>query len=206
MSPVLQEEVPEPPSSGRGCRRRRRRIAAFRRKAEAPQGPGLRQTYSCIYSVFLSPIGQLHSGRANKRKAIPNFSFPLEGNAAKRQRVYEGKNDNVAPLLLYAGPTLPDLAILCRIAACGRSLTLPSSAKTVKPRYARGKCIPPFGTSYHLPLRSSVGRQKESALMGRLGALFRPTCTSYAGCAQWDYKAPISNRFISISRHRLPPH
>ena len=23
--------------------------------------------------------------------------------------------------------------------------------------------------------------------MGRLGALLRPTCTSYAGCAQWDY-------------------
>ena len=31
----------------------------------------------------------------------------------------------------------------------------------------------------------SVGRQKESAFMGRLGALLRPTCTSYAGCAQW---------------------
>ena len=38
------------------------------------------------------------------------------------KRVYEGKNDNVAPLLLYAGPTLPDLAILCRIATKGRSL------------------------------------------------------------------------------------
>ena len=35
--------------------------------------------------------------------------------------------------------------------------------------------------------RYSVGRQKESAFMGRLGALLRPTCTSYAGCAQWDY-------------------
>ena len=23
--------------------------------------------------------------------------------------------------------------------------------------------------------------------MGRLGALLRPTCTSYAECAQWDY-------------------
>ena len=35
--------------------------------------------------------------------------------------------------------------------------------------------------------RYSVGRQKESAFMGRLGALLRPLCTSYAGCAQWDY-------------------
>ena len=34
----------------------------------------------------------------------------------------------------------------------------------------------------------SVGRQKESAFMGRLGALLRPTCTSYAGCAQWTIK------------------
>ncbi|GEM_PF-3529767 len=38
-----------------------------------------------------------------------------------------------------------------------------------------------------LPPRYSVGRQKKSAFMGRLGALLRPTCTSYAGCAQWDY-------------------
>ena len=36
--------------------------------------------------------------------------------------------------------------------------------------------------------------------MGRLGALLRPTCTSYAGCAQWDYKAPISSYLISIVR------
>ena len=46
-----------------------------------------------------------------------NFSFPLEGNAAKRQRVYEVKNDNVAPLLLYTGPTLVDSRILCRMRA-----------------------------------------------------------------------------------------
>lgn len=38
------------------------------------------------------------NGQSNKRKAILNFSFSLEGNAAKRQRVYEGKNDNDAPL------------------------------------------------------------------------------------------------------------
>ena len=79
-------------------------------------------------SVFLSPIGQLHPGRANKRKTILNFSFSLEGNAAKRQRVHEVKNENVAPIPFYAGPTLPDLAILCRIATWGRSLryVLPS--------------------------------------------------------------------------------
>ena len=41
----------------------------------------------------------------------------LEGNASKRQRVYEVKNDNVAPLLLYTGPTLVDSRILCRMRA-----------------------------------------------------------------------------------------
>ena len=38
------------------------------------------------------------------------------------------------------------------------------------------------------PPAVSIGRQKESAFMGRLGALLRPTCTSYAGCAQWTIK------------------
>ena len=36
--------------------------------------------------------------------------------------------------------------------------------------------------------RSSVGRQKESALMGRLGALLRPTWRSYAGPPQGTIK------------------
>ena len=39
--------------------------------------------------------------------------------------------------------------------------------------------------------RSSVGRQKESALMGRLGALLRPTWRSHAGPPQGHYKAPL---------------
>ena len=40
----------------------------------------------------------------------------------------------------------------------------------------------PFGVlRHHLSPRNSVGRQKESALMGRLGALLRPTWWSYAG-------------------------
>ena len=44
----------------------------------------------------------------------------------------------------------------------------------------------PYGTTF--PPAVSVGRQKESSFMGRLGALLRPTCTSYAGCAQWTIK------------------
>ena len=42
-----------------------------------------------------------------------------------------------------------------------------------------------------LHLRSSVGRQKESALMGRLGALLHPTWRSYAGLPQGHYKTPL---------------
>ena len=39
VSPVLHDEEPKPSSSGRRCRRRRRMIEAFRRKAEALKGP-----------------------------------------------------------------------------------------------------------------------------------------------------------------------
>ena len=101
VAPVVHAEEQEPPSLGRG----------WRRQATKEQ----RQFFSHIFGV---PQGfaQLHPGRANKRNAILNFSFSLEGNAAKRQRVYEGKNDNDAPLIPYAGPTSPDLAILCKIA------------------------------------------------------------------------------------------
>jgi hypothetical protein len=45
MSPVLHDEVPEPPSFGRGWHRRRRRIADFRRKSEALKGPNLTHKY-----------------------------------------------------------------------------------------------------------------------------------------------------------------
>ena len=44
----------------------------------------------------------------------PIFSFPLEGNASKRQRVYEGKNNYDTPSPVYAGPTSADLEVLCR--------------------------------------------------------------------------------------------
>ena len=39
------------------------------------------------------------NGKSIKKKALQIFSFPLEGNASKKQRVYEGKNDEAAPLL-----------------------------------------------------------------------------------------------------------
>ena len=60
--------------------------------------------------------------------------------------------------------------------------------------------LPLWCLRHHLPPRGSVGRQKESAFMGRRGALLRPTCTSYAGCAQWDNKAPINCTLISYSK------
>ena len=54
----------------------------------------------------------------------------------------------------------------------------------------RRKGIPPLPAARDFP-RSSVGRQKESALMGRLGALLRPTWRSHAGPPQGHYKAPL---------------
>ena len=86
--------------------------------------------------------------------------------------------------------------------------------KPLQPPWRARKCIPPlvagattlpggkhvtgFSVAYgSLRIqflchpRSSVGRQKESALMGRLGALLRPTWRSYAGPPQWHYKTPL---------------
>ena len=53
--PVLHGREPEPSSFGRRCRRRRRMIAAFQRKAEAPKGPDV------TYSVF-HELSDLSSG------------------------------------------------------------------------------------------------------------------------------------------------
>ena len=49
------------------------------------------------------------------------------------------------------------------------------------------RCVPLWWLAPPPCPRSSVGRQKESALMGRLGALLRPTWRSYAGPPQWHY-------------------
>lgn len=74
----------------------------------------------------------------------------------------------------------------------------PSNLRTLRPigpvnpkNPPRPAVSSPFGTAYHLSARSSVGRQKESALMGRLGALLRPTWRSYAGPPQWHNKPQI---------------
>ena len=47
--------------------------------------------------------------------------------------------------------------------------------------------LPYESSSFATPAVRS-GEQKESALMGRLGALLRPTCTFYAECAQGTIK------------------
>ena len=57
--------------------------------------------------------------------------------------------------------------------------------------------VPPFP-------RSSVGRQKESALMGRLGALLRPTWRSYAGPPQWHNKTPRHFERSEAESRNLP--
>ena len=83
----------------------------------------------------------------------------------------------------------------------------PSNLRTLRPigpvnpkNPPRPAASAPFGTAYHLSARSSVGRQKESALMGRLGALLRPTWRSYAGPPQWHNKPQIP---AELSPHPL---
>ena len=72
------------------------------------------------------------------------------------------------------------------------NLKNPTAMRPVNPKNPpRPAASAPFGTAYHLSARSSVGWQKESALMGRLGALLRPTWRSYAGPPQWHNKSQI---------------
>ena len=76
----------------------------------------------CLYTAC-RPCHFDRSRSAANRKALLNFSFPLEGNAAKRQRVYEGKHTSNTLLLIYAGPTSADLETLCRVSTEWRNLT-----------------------------------------------------------------------------------
>ncbi len=64
----------------------------------------------CLTTLSLLPSTVIRGRSADNRKALLNSRCPLRGH-----RVYEGKNANVAPLLLYAGPTLADLRILGRM-------------------------------------------------------------------------------------------
>ena len=63
--------------------------------------------------------------------------------------------------------------------------------KPLQPPCGRGNAFPLWWLAPPPSPRSSVGRQKESALMGRLSALLHPTWRSYAGPPQWHYKAPL---------------
>ena len=74
------------------------------------------------------------------------------------------------------------------------------------PPFSTGKRLTWFSGRYcsptnqvRLPPRSSVGRQKESALMDRLGALFRPTVHILCRMCTVDNKALINFSFISHS-------
>ena len=84
-----------------------------------PPSPPQAVGQQCLTTLSLLPSTVIRGRSADNRKALLNSRCPLRGH-----RVYEGNNANVVPLLPYAGPTLPDLAILCRIATWGRSLTL----------------------------------------------------------------------------------
>ena len=73
----------------------------------------------------------------------------------------------------------------------------------------RWKCVPLWWLAPPPFPRSSVGRQKESALMGRLGALLRPTWRSYAeppqGTTTRAYCRARKCTPFGGWRHHLPP-
>ena len=58
----------------------------------------------------------------------------------------------------------------------------------------------PYPASPDFP-RSSVGQSKGRPFYGQAKGQLRPTCTSYAGCAQGQNKALKSSSFISNSQH-----
>ena len=89
------------------------------------------------------------------------FSFPLEGNSREAGKGVRGK----API--------------------GCSITVLTANRILLTGSLRSP--PPIRLRRTSPAVRSVNR-KEGPFMGRLGALLRPTCTSYAGCAQWTIK------------------
>ncbi len=60
------------------------------------------------------------------------------------KRVYEVKNNNVAPLLLYAGPTSADLETLCRVSTKRRISVKIASDSNVGKYQSAGRCFPVF--------------------------------------------------------------
>ena len=73
--------------------------------------------------------------------------------------MYEGKNDNVAPFLLYAGPTLVDSRILCRMRAVRAAYeTFGSKYKSAGrlPIGSQGGVEYQFGLQRRTPLRHFV--------------------------------------------------
>ena len=94
--PVLHGREPEPSSFGRRCRRRRRMIAAFQRKAEAPKGPDV--TYSVFHELSDLSSGLSPSSFLRKEPALRDVllyhqccmaesqSPPFQGKGAKKLR------------------------------------------------------------------------------------------------------------------------
>gem|GEM_PF-3729871 len=114
-------------------------------------------------------------------------------NAALRQQEKpynrpDGRG-NAIPLWWLAPPPCP----VGSVSLDSQSPTAPCESSSLATRWEachwiRGSWGSPMNPVPLPPPRSSVGRQKESALMGRLGALLRPTWRSYAGPPQGTIK------------------
>ena len=94
------------------------------------------------------------------------YKFCLLAPLKERRKTLRERLASLAPLLVPAAPPCPvgSMSLDSRVAG-----------------------LPYESSSFATPAVRS-GEQKESALMGRLGALLRPTCTFYAECAQGTIK------------------
>ena len=93
VSLVLHDEVPKPSSFGRRWRRRRRMIADFRRKSEAPPGPNVSKRHSCVILDLSSAL----SGSSFLRKEPTLRAF------LPALRVIRGRSADNLKALLWAG-------------------------------------------------------------------------------------------------------
>ena len=130
-----------------------------------------------FYSYHSADLAAYH-GQPTKRKALLNFSFPLEG---KCHEVAKGctraRMIMLLPLLPYAGPTSADLEVLCRTSTATLirlRWTFPYAGDRIKPQ----KNNHPISITRHsaAKISPSVGRRRRRRQKGCISTGRRPGC------------------------------
>ena len=110
------------------------------------------------------------------------------------KRVYEGKNDNDAPLLPYAGPTLVDSRILCRMRAVrGDSDSLAGKYRSAG-RMSDGRC----------QMGWVPGRRREKRFLRLTGLSPRGFLGLTAAASLRVVVSPDGDEYICRLRQRKP--